>query len=468
MDEPQRRAWLGEAAWFLAWAAASSLWCVTAARQLGATADEPSYIRIGLERWRTGSYASFMGMGTMPLAADVQTLPLYLAERCRGRPYVPDDDMAPLLPRARAMTLLFWWLLLGYGWLAGRHLAGRWGGRLAVALLACEPSLLAHAGLATTDVAITACLLALVYHFRTARDAGWLRRVGLPGLWFALALLAKASALAFMPLCLLAVELERLLRRPGNGVARFRPAALGSFGLDLLQIGVLGGVLALAYCGSDGRPCTSLTPFLEGMSDGPCRRALVWFSAQPVFSNAAEGVLWQVLHNRGGSAAYLLGRVYPQGCWYYFPAALSMKLSVGVLALLLALLLLRPRALANWACLAALALLALSVTYRIQNGVRLVLPLVGFGLVGLAAAAVWAWRDALPGWRRAALRAAPLAALGWMGWGTLAVWPDGLCYTNELWGGTANGYLCLTDSNYDWGQGLKQLDRWHRAQGRPP
>jgi hypothetical protein len=38
-----------------------------------------------------------------------------------------------------------------------------------------------------------------------------------------------------------------------------------------------------------------------------------------------------------------------------------------------------------------------------------------------------------------------------------------LCYTNELWGGTANGYRCLSDSNYDWGQGLRELAQWQAA-----
>src|SRR5205085_728844 len=47
----------------------------------------------------------------------------------------------------------------------------------------------------------------------------------------------------------------------------------------------------------------------------------------------------------------------------------------------------------------------------------------------------------------------------------VAVWPNGLCYVNELWGGSDTGYLCLSDSNYDWGQGLKELVRWEEQQG---
>ena len=41
------------------------------------------------------------------------------------------------------------------------------------------------------------------------------------------------------------------------------------------------------------------------------------------------------------------------------------------------------------------------------------------------------------------------------------VWPNGICYTNELFGGTNAGYHALCDSNYDWGQGLPELAGWH-------
>src|SRR5262249_57862459 len=94
----------------------------------------------------------------------------------------------------------------------GRRVAGRGGGRLAVAFLACEPSLLAHATLATTDIAVTACVLALVYHFRAGREAGWPRRVAVPAFWFGAAVLAKASGLVYGGICLLVLEVERLAR----------------------------------------------------------------------------------------------------------------------------------------------------------------------------------------------------------------------------------------------------------------
>src|SRR5206468_531693 len=70
----------------------SALWCVTSAARLSATFDEPVYLREGLTRWRCGSTAGLMKLGTMPLPVDVQTLPLYLWERCRGEPYDVEAD----------------------------------------------------------------------------------------------------------------------------------------------------------------------------------------------------------------------------------------------------------------------------------------------------------------------------------------------------------------------------------------
>ena len=49
----------------------------------------------------------------------------------------------------------------------------------------------------------------------------------------------------------------------------------------------------------------------------------------------------------------------------------------------------------------------------------------------------------------------------------LRVWPDGLRYANELWGGPDKIHLRLSDSNSDWGQGVTELDRWTESQGLP-
>src|SRR5262249_24332446 len=63
--------------------------------------------------------------------------------------------------------------------------------------------------------------------------------------------------------------------------------------------------------------------------------------------------------------------------------------------------------------------------------------------------------------------AACAAAVLWSAGSALAVWPDGLRYVNRLWGGPDEGYRLVSDSNYDWGQGLKELAAWQRRQGVP-
>lgn len=424
--------------WFLAFGLASSAWCLTAAREVGTTFDETIYIVRGLDRWHTGSHEGLMRLGTMPLPVEVETYALYLRGCWLGRPLESANQWDSILAWARAGTLVFWWLLLWYGRRAGRHLAGPWGGRLAVALLACEPTLLAHAGLATTDIAISACLLALVYHFRAGRNSGWVRRVALPALWFGLALLSKGSALAFGPICLLAVEIERLIR--SNFVRVPKPMTLGLKGCGRQVLGsildggqiLLGGLsLAMLYC--------------EGL---------------------LGGLLRQVFHNvQGHGGSYLLGHGIADSFWYYFPVALTIKLSASLLVLFLLVLVLRGRSLMNWACVAAGALLAFSVTCRVQIGIRLVLPLVALAMVGLAGALVQSWREISVGWRRMVLMGGAALGVAWASWSAVAVWPNGLCYTNEFWGGTAQGYRCLSDSNYDWGQGLNELAGWQRDHG---
>ena len=450
--------------WLACCLLASSAWCLSTGRELSATFDEPLYIERGLERWRSGSHAGLMKLGTMPLPIDWDTLPLYVYERWTGRPIDSVRDLAWALPWARTSALVFWWLLLVYGGLAGRSLAGPLGGRLAAAWLACEPNLLAHASLATTDIAIGACLLGLVYHFGRNRDTAWWRRVGVPGVWFAATLLAKASGMVFGPLCLVAVEFYRTRLEQRRAAAEVDARRFG--GRDIVQIVAVGFVLAFFYCGCDWRPEPSFVKWAHKLPEGRTHEAMVWLSEHLcIFSNAGEGLVRQVKHNiRGHHGAYLLGHAYSQSVWYYFPLALAIKLTLPLLVAPLAVMLAGRRAAFNWAIAAALVLLLFSLNCRVQIGIRLVLPLVTMLVVGVAAAMVVVLRDssrrARPFWVMGAF-----AAVLWTSAAAWRVWPEGLCYTNELWGGTPNGYLCLSDSNYDWGQGVKELAAWSARRG---
>ena len=475
MQHESEYAWVRDLPWLIVFGLLSSAYCVLAAAHIGVTFDEPIYLLRGLEGWHLGGSGGLTKMGTMPLPVDVTTLSLYIWELLRGQRFDQLLEIDRMLPVARAGTLVFWWAVLFYGWRVGRSLAGPWGGRLAVALLACEPSLLAHASLATTDVAITACMLALVYHFREGRTSGWWLRVGLPSLLYGLALLAKASALVLGPLCLLVLELDRLGRKqafavPANGgvVQLFRRliAELGPFGRDLKQIFGLGFLLMLIYCGSDWRPEPSFVAWASTLPDGPMASVMVYVADHlRIFSNGAEGIVWQIKHNSIGQGVFIAGRTDPRALWYYFPVALTMKLTASLLALPLLVAIVRPRALWNWVTVITAVLILFSVTFRVQLGIRLVLPLVAFFIVSAASAAANMIAAMASGWRRHLAAGIVACCVFWTAAASVIVWPNALCYVNELWGGTAEGYKLLSDSNYDWGQGLRELRDWQQRNG---
>lgn len=454
-----------EFGWLLFLGAASAWWCVAAAHALSATFDEPTYLREGLEHWRTGSSAELMKLGTMPLAVDLQTLPLFLWEKWRGVALDPSREIAWSLPMARAMTLIFWWLLLVYAWRAGRALGGAWAGRLAAALIACEPVFLAHASLATSDIAVTACLLAFLFEFQAHRNSRWPKRILLPAALYGIAVLVKASALAFGVIGMLAIELERLVAAGALHDRRLRLAGARSFLRDAFGIVAGGLVLTFVYCGSDWATEPTFISWAQTLAPGRSREAMLWISEHlRIFSNAGEGLVQQIKHNIRGHGAYLLGQDYRRAVWFYFPVALTIKTSLPLLFLPVMVAVVRPRVLWNWACLVAAALLLFSLNSRVQIGVRFMLPLLACLAIGGAAALVHAGRS------RGARTQKILIALAGAGLlsnavAAVRVWPEALCYTNAAWGGTRNGYQLLSDSNYDWGQGLLELDQWRKEHG---
>src|SRR5687768_14853952 len=199
------RSWV-DALWLVALAAWSAAWCLTAAPKNGITYDEPFYLDAGLESWRgwqrddghtpgwRHEYAATHGV--MPLPPDLLTIPLYVQEVRSGKPHTSPWKQARV-GWARKVTLLWFWLLLFSAWRLGRAAGGPWAGRIGSGLVAADPNFLAHACLATTDVAVTAALLAFARAVYARRDGGWWRRVVLPGLWFGIATLCKLSALLY-------------------------------------------------------------------------------------------------------------------------------------------------------------------------------------------------------------------------------------------------------------------------------
>ena len=243
-----------------------------------------------------------------------------------------------------------------------------------------------------------------------------------------------------------------------------------------------GFVLVFLYCGCDWQPQPDLVRWAHRLPPRMGSSVMVWLvNHLRIFSNAGEGIQRQISHNGSGQGWFLLGRSGPRYIWYYFPVALTVKLSLPLLILPVVLILCRVRCLKNWPCLCALLLLLLSVTYHVQIGIRYLFPPLCLAIAGLSAAAVCAWQEYRSAERSPRATSSLLAAarsflpaviacsgIMWTASTAIRVWPNGLSFTNGIWGDPRRGYLLISDSNYDWSQGLIELRRWQKAHPDSP
>jgi hypothetical protein len=457
--------------WLVPWCILGSLWCFSSAARVGPTFDEPFYLEEGLKTWRTGKPGGLLQKGTMPLPVLVTTAPVRVWELLRGKPVDLANEFHDALAVARPATLVFWWLLIVYGSLLAHRVGGPWAAWISVPLLACEPNLLANAALATTDIALSACLLVFIYHYQAGRDGPWAWRVGLPAVLYGVAVLAKASALVFGVLVMVTLEVLRATEKsaPGNGwrqrlVDIWLAVWSRSFRHDTVQIISLGLAIAIVVCGSDWQPERSFFAWSHALPEGRFASLMAWLSEHlRLFPNGGQAIVRQIKHNIQGHGAYLLGHTSERALWYFFPIALTIKLALPLLLLPICLALLSPRSLCNQLTVLAVVFLIFSLNCHVQIGIRLVFPLVVFFILAVSIALAHAWKQS-QGNRRRVLVGLICCAQAWMMVAAVSAWPNGLRYVNEAWGGSDKGYLCVGGSDYDWGQGFPELDRWANGQ----
>lgn len=473
----EKRDAMVDCAWLVLLIALTSWWCVHSARFMSATFDEPMYLEYGMAHWHTGSYKALMKVGTMPLPVDVETLPLHLWERAHGvqidwKSEEWKQQVDWLITWMRMGTLLFWAILIVYVYRIGRSLGGPWAGRIASAIVAFEPAFIAHASLATTDISVTAMLMVFVYEFRAGRGKGWLRRIGIPAVLYGVAILAKASALVFAPLFMVVIETHQLWTSEdfSKVAADFKSRAfffrdrLWQFRREFFAIIGIGLAVTFLYCGSDWGTEPTFVTWAQSLPPGKSHDIMLFVSEHlKIFTNAGEGIVQQIKHNMRGHPTYILGEMHKRAVWYYFPLTLTIKCTIPFLLLPVFIAVARRRALLNWPLLCALVLFAYSVTCRVQIGIRFMLPLMALAAAGYGPAIVQALHEASARWKKTMLATFTAVGIIFAGAATLDARQDAICYTNEFWGGTANGYYYLSDSNYDWGQGLKELEAWRLA-----
>ncbi len=415
------------------------------------TFDEAGHLRAGLEILERGRFTIQAEQPPLGLAV-LAALPYYLGGLRLG---AVDDLWGSgawathetafywrTLALARAGNLVFASLIFLFVYLWSARLAGPWSGVAAAAAVACCPTILGHASLATLDAGGAAGMLAASYFFwRWSEQPGW-RYCLASAVAFAGAVLCKLSALVFLPPIAAVYCLAARRRSIPRAVVFVAVSAL----LIWAGYGFGTGVLVPpghGYVSPFSRGSGSSLPNLLVRTLGPLHVPAHRF---------LQGIIEVLSHNESGQRAYLLGHFSGHGWWYFFPVAVAVKSTLPLLLLAAAGAIARPRQ--AWRPLVAIGVvMAAGMASHLNLGVRYVL--VVFPFLAILGASAFASG-------RRAVTAAAVVLLGWHAVESIAAHPDYLAYFNEVARGREERFLL--DSNLDWGQDLARLGRYQHDQ----
>jgi hypothetical protein len=360
-----------------------------------------------------------------------------------------------------------------------RALWGAWGAALSVVLLAFDPNFIAHTGLVTTDAGVAMLMLGALYCFWRVAERFTIANVIGFAVFFALAQVAKFSAVLILPM-LVAIVLHR----------RRKELLIAIAAAGLVTVFVIWASYGFArHEGSDVRLVIqdwyATTSLLATYPEGPPDSAIIAARETAPIGFAGKTILrfngWKLLpepylHGLASvqasailREAYLDGRFSMTGFSSYFLKTFSYKTTIPALLLIAAALFSARRAKTTalpfllWP-VAIYFVVALSS--NINLGHRHLLPIYPFlyVLCGMLASR----------WKPRALAIVAVAIVL-----TAIVVPlprpapllgRHLSYMNLFAGGPWNGHQHLLDSNYGWGQDLERLGQWlakNNTQGLP-
>jgi hypothetical protein len=449
-------------------------------RQQSQTFDEAAHILAGYRSWKSFDFG--INPEHPPLVKLVAAIPLLrmtlrtppvpddyfkFVEYLSGREFLYANDADLLLFRARLATAIFTLLLALAVFFMARSMWGDGPAFLATTLLIFEPNILAHGALVTTDVGATLGLFLGVgsFYLYLKKPSG--RRLLTAGLATGLCLGVKYSGILIFPMLFLLAVVELMpFRDPVT--KKCSPDLLKKALRQISSLAIISGISIVVLWSFYGFRYSArasgqaLNPPLSVYASkiGPSGSAIVMRVAH--WRLLPESYLYGFVdvYSPAPIPTFLFGKVYAEGQWFYFPAIFVIK-STAAFLLLCCLVPFTPylrdkmfRREIFFLIIPPFIYLAAAFLSGINYGVRHLLPIYPF-LIVLAAAG--AWNMAQRG-RTAAIFVAILLAFH-IG-SSLRAFPNYLPYANELWGGPQNAHRILADSNVDWGQGLKAMQRY--------
>ena len=414
--------------------------------------------------------------------------------------YQSGNDADFIIQLSRIAPILMTLLLILFTYFLAKKVMGEKWALIPAAFVAFSPTFLAHGHYVTTDVAAAFGIVSATYFFAKAIEKNTWKNLALAGIFFGIAQLLKFSMFLLVPYFMLLAGIwgtAKALRADSGKIKELFKQAL----VQIKNLAIMFGIgYALIYpvyfaftLNYPIEKQVADTEFLLGSyAGGPNKNAcaelkirclaettikMAGSKALRPYAQYALGFLMVSQRASGGNTGYFLGEVSGGGWTHYFPTVYALKESLPLL--LLALLALGtgiyaffkkpfkkikelPNAVATkfpeTAMLVFIAVYAVvSIRSPLNIGIRHLMPMMPFIYI-LSLETIRT---------RFAKAAKPIMiiALVWLGVGTAIASPYYISYFNEIGGGINSGYKYVTDSNYDWGQDLKRLDKFVEDNG---
>ncbi len=449
------------------------------------TWDEAAHIVSGYMYWTRGDFG--MNPEHPPLVKLLATVPLLghvRAPELRGRyfketefltghDFLYQNDADWILFRSRMAAALLTLALAVVIFLAGAEMFGAGAAFIALFLFVFDPNFLAHGALVTTDIGFALFLIATTYTFYRYVKQPTITRLAVVAIVTGLALATKYSGVLLAPIFVLLALTEILRQRYANGTQQRSIArdALRMGGV-LIVIAVIAVVILWSFYGfrfsarPDGEKMVPALSDMVNRLQHPTETRLLMTAAHwKVLPEAYLIGLADVKEVADNSATYIFGKVYPHGRWFYFPSAFLIKSTLALLFLLLLLPIAAIVARLRWSreliflTIPPAFYLAVAMSSKLNLGIRHILPVYPF-LFLMAGFAAWALARSRRVWAYVVVLVLLFEVAS-----SLRAFPNYIPYANELWGGSANTYKLLTDSNVDWGQQLKWTKQYLDQRG---
>ncbi len=382
------------------------------------------------------------------------------------------------------LLTVFFWLLI-YLW--AKNVVGSKYALIVLLLAVFSPTIIAHGGLVTTDIGAAFGFLLAVYFWIKFLKQPDFKSTIIFSIVLGFALLLKFSLALLIPIFgIISIaywwasseKIKKILKT-------FFLAAVSAFFAVLFIIWPIYYVHTLNY--PIERQVFDTQDILASNSNTILKNATIFFAGRKItrpVAHYALGLLMATQRVGSGNTVYFLGDISATAWKHYFPVVYLLKepLSFYILGLCLIIIFLSYLIKDNkkfcGKCLLnakkiiadnieAFSLLIIIAVYwatsilgNLNIGVRHILPVLAptYILFVLLLKKILEKNGGSSGGKT--LIGFTALMLIWYCLSSMFSFPHYLSYFNELTGGSKNGYKYVVDSNYDWGQDLKTLQRF--------